>query len=455
MKLPSGLSEQVVRQISAIKHEPDWMLDIRLDAYREFCRLPLPDSGPYLSSIPFDKLCYFNTPVKAPTERWQKVPSEIKKIYQQIGLPEAEQRYLAGAQAQYNSGMVYESLHSNWQDSGIIFTDTDTAVQKYPQLVRQYFSKIVDYHNNKLAALNTAVWSGGSFIYIPPDVRLPIPLQAYFRINISNLGQFEHSIIIVDDRASLQYVEGCSAPIFNTDSLHNSIVEIHVSKYARMRYTAVQNWSTNVYNLVTSRMMVAEGGVGEWIDANIGSKITRKCPTIELNGSSARGDIMSLSTAKSGQIQDTGGRIIHQASNTSSTITSKSISSGSGVCTYHGNIIVEQLASNAKSATKCDSLLLDNSSVSNTFPVSQTSRPDAQISHEATVGRIDQAQLFYLMSRGLDQNEAISLMVGGFVEPITRTLPMEYASELNKLLDLSIKGAIGWHRELRLTQPAR
>lgn len=443
MKLPSGLSEQVVRQISAIKHEPDWMLGIRLDAYREFCRLPLPDSGPDLSSIPFDKLCYFNTPVKAPTERWQKVPSEIKKIYQQIGLPEAEQRYLAGAQAQYNSGMVYESLHSNWQNSGIIFTDTDTAVHKYPQLVKQYFSKIVNYHNNKLAALNTAVWSGGSFIYIPPDVRLPIPLQAYFRINISNLGQFEHSIIIVDDRASLQYVEGCSAPIFNTDSLHNSVVEIHVGKYARMRYTAVQNWSTNVYNLVTSRMQVADEAVGEWIDSNIGSKLTRKCPTIELLGNGANGSILTLSTAKSGQIQDTGGQIIHAAPRTTSTIVSKSISNGNGICTYRGNIVVKPSATTAKSATKCDSLLMDTDSTANTFPTSQISRPDAQISHEASTGRISQSQLFYLMSRGFTENEATELIVRGFVNPIMRNLPMEYASELNRLLDLSVSGAVG------------
>lgn len=443
MRLPIGLSEQTVRSISQFKNEPQWMLDIRLSAYREFKQLPMSSDDPILGGIDFNGLCYFDTSTKTPVDRWSKVPTEIKDIYQKIGLPQAEQHYLAGSQAQYNSGMVYENLRQKWQDSGIIFTDTDTAVQQYPDLVKKYFTQIVDYHDNKLAALNTAVWSGGSFIYIPPSVRLPIPLQAYFRINISNLGQFEHSLIIVDDEASLQYVEGCSAPIFNTDSLHNSVVEISVGKRARMRYTAVQNWSTNVYNLVTSRMTVAEGGIGEWVDANIGSKITKKCPTIELNGPTARGDIMSLSTAKSGQIQDTGGRVIHQASNTSSTIISKSISSGNGVCTYHGNVIVKQPASNAKSATKCDSLLLNDNSVSNTFPTSQICRSDAQISHEATVGRINQAQLFYLMSRGLNQNEAIGLIVGGFVEPITRSLPMEYASELNKLLDLSVKGAIG------------
>ena len=443
MKLPTSLSEQVVRQISAIKHEPDWMLGIRLDAYQEFCRLPLPSSGPDLSAIPFDKLCYFNTPVKAPAERWRKVPSEIKRIYQQIGLPEAEQRYLAGAQAQYNSGMVYERLRDQWASSGIVFTDTDTAVQKYPELVKQYFGKVVDYHNNKLAALNTAVWSGGSFIYIPPDVRLPIPLQAYFRINIANLGQFERSLIIVDKRASLQYIEGCSAPIFNTDSLHNSVVEIVVEREAYMRYTAIQNWSTNVYNLVTSRMRVADAAAGEWIDSNIGSKLTRKCPTIELAGNNSSGSIISLSTAKSGQTQDTGGQIIHSAPHTTSTIVSKSISSGDGICIYHGNVVIESSAANAKSATKCDSLLIDTNSTANTFPTSQINRPDAQISHEASTGRISQAQLFYLMSRGFAESEAAELIVRGFVSPITRNLPMEYASELNRLLDLSMSGAIG------------
>lgn len=443
MKLPAGLSEQTVRAISHYKREPQWMLDIRLAAYAEFRRLPLPDSGPDLSDLRFDQLCYFNTSTTAPTDRWDEIPPRIKDVYRQIGLPQAEQRYLAGAQAQHDSEMVYENLRRQWRDSGIIFTDTDTAVQQYPDLVQQYFAKIVDYRGNKLAALNTAVWSGGSFIYIPPNVRLPIPLQAYFRINIANLGQFEHSLIIVDDQASLQYVEGCSAPIFNTDSLHDSVVEIVVGRHARMRYTAVQNWSTNVYNLVTSRMRVATDGLGEWVDANIGAKLTRKCPTIELVGQGARGDIISLSTAQTGQIQDTGGRIIHQAPQTSSSIVSKSIASGSGICTYRGDVTIAPSASQARSATKCDSLLINTASVSNTYPTSHIGRPDAQISHEATTGRIDQAQLFYLMSRGFSQDEAVSLIIGGFVEPITRSLPMEYASELNKLLDLSVKGAIG------------
>ena len=339
--------------------------------------------------------------------------------------------------------MVYERLRDQWASSGIVFTDTDTAVQKYPELVKQYFGKVVDYHNNKLAALNTAVWSGGSFIYIPPDVRLPIPLQAYFRINIANLGQFERSLIIVDKRASLQYIEGCSAPIFNTDSLHNSVVEIVVEREAYMRYTAIQNWSTNVYNLVTSRMRVADAAAGEWIDSNIGSKLTRKCPTIELAGNNSSGSIISLSTAKSGQTQDTGGQIIHSAPHTTSTIVSKSISSGDGICIYHGNVVVKSSAANAKSATKCDSLLIDTNSAANTFPTSQISRPDAQISHEASTRRISQAQLFYLMSRGFTESEAAELIVRGFVSPITRNLPMEYASELNRLLDLSMSGAIG------------
>ena len=440
MKLPVGLSEQTVRRISALKHEPDWMLDIRLQAYQEFRRLPLPDTGPDLSAISFDKLCYFNTPTPTPASRWRNVPSNIKKVYQQIGLPEAEQRYLAGAQAQYNSSMVYERLRREWTSLGIIFTDTDTAVQQYPDLVRQYFGSVVDYRGNKLAALNTAAWSGGSFIYIPPDVRLPVPLQAYFRINIANLGQFERSLIIVDERANLHYIEGCSAPIFNTDSLHDSVVEIVVKPHARMRYTAVQNWSTNVYNLVTSRMQVAEGAVGEWVDSNIGAKLTKKCPAVELAGAHARGNIISLSTAKSGQLQDTGGQIIHAAPNTASTIIAKSISSGNGVCTYHGNITVEPTAASSRSHTQCDSLLMDTSSIANTFPVSRINRPDASINHEASVGRISQNQLFYLMNRGISYEEALGVIVRGFADPVVSNLPIEYASELNKLLGMFATG---------------
>ena len=436
----AGLSEEVVRQISAIKREPDWMLDIRLDAYREFCRLPLPNIHPLVNSFNFDKLCYYQPTSDNPVDRWNKIPNHIKTVYDQLGLPKAEQRYLAGAQVQQNSSMIYERIKKRWQDKGVIFTDTDTAVQQYPDLVRKYFGKLVDYHGNKFAALNTAVWSGGSFIYIPPDVRLPVPLQAYFRINIANLGQFERSLIIVDERANLHYIEGCSAPIFNTDSLHDSVVEIVVKPHARMRYTAVQNWSTNVYNLVTSRMQVAEGAVGEWVDSNIGAKLTRKCPTVELAGAHARGNIISLSTAKSGQLQDTGGQIIHAAPDTASTIIAKSISSGNGVCTYHGNITVEPTAASSRSHTQCDSLLMDADSIANTFPVSRINRPDASINHEASVGRISQNQLLYLMNRGISYEEALGVIVRGFADPVVSNLPIEYANELNKLLDMFATG---------------
>ena len=441
--LSGSLNEQTVRHISQIKHEPKWMLDIRLKAYREYSRLPMPKTYVDLDELDINNLCFYNAPLASPADRWEAVPDDIKSVYQQIGLPEAEQKYLAGAQAQYNSGMIYERLKEKWQDLGIIFTDTDTAVQKYPKLVKKYFTTVVPYKGNKFAALNTAVWSGGSFIYIPPNVRLPIPLQAYFRINISNLGQFERSLIIVDHDASLQYVEGCTAPIFNTNSLHNSVVEIIVKPRSRMRYTGIQNWSTNVYNIVNSRMRVEQDSVGEWIDGNIGSCATIKCPSVELVGEHAVGNILSLSTATTGQHQDTGGKAIHFAPHTSSTIISKSISSGSGVCTYHGKVQIRPTASHAQSSTKCDALLIDHDSVSNTFPHNVVARNDAKISHEASVSRLDRNQLFYLMSRGLDENQASSMLVNGFIDPIVQTLPMEYASELNRLIKLSMKGAIG------------
>lgn len=443
-KIDPGLSSDTIRQLSRLKHEPDWLLQLRLDAYQEFRRLPMPHNFPDLDGLDLEQLCYYHDATDAdPADRWQQVPDDIKMVYQKIGLPQAEQHYLAGAQAQSDSRMVYEHLRNQWADSGIIFTDTDTAVQQYPDLVRQYFGTVVDYHGNKFAALNTAVWSGGSFIYIPPGVRLPLPLQAYFRINIANLGQFERSLIIVDHDASLQYVEGCSAPIFNTDSLHNSVVEIVVQTRARMRYTAVQNWSANVYNIVNSRMNLTDQAIGEWVDANIGSRLTRKCPAINLAGVGSRGSILSLSTAHAGQIQDTGGRAIHLAPQTSSTIISKSLANETGVCTYRGHITIDKQAVGATAASQCDSLLLDQHSVSNTFPTSSIQRSDATISHEASTGRISQEQLFYLTSRGLSHDEAINLIISGFVEPIVHELPMEYASELNRLLSLSMKGAVG------------
>lgn len=438
MNLVGKLSEQTVRQLSKMKREPNWLLDLRLEAYQEFCRLALPADYPQID-LDFGNLVYYNSLISnenQPVDRWSSVPKAIKNIYQQIGLPENEQHYLAGAQIQIDSRMVYQQLFTSWADSGIIFTDTDTAVQQYPELVKKYLSQVVDYHGNKLAALNTALWSGGSFIYVPPNVRLPIPLQANFRINISNLGQFERSLIILAEGASLKYVEGCSSPIFNSDSLHDSVVEIIVGPRARMSYLAVQNWSTNVLNIVSSRMLVDSEAIGEWVDINIGSKITKKCPRIDLIGERASGHILSLTTAQTGQYQDSGGTIVHNACNTTSSIISKSISNDGGACLYHGNIIVESVAQLAKATTKCDSLLLDATSRADTFPVSQIKRADADVNHEATTGRIDQAKLFYLLSRGFNLDDATNLIIRGFAKPIIQKLPLEYSGELNKLLKI-------------------
>lgn len=442
MTFPKGLSENIVRQISAAKHEPQWMLDIRLQAYHQFVSMPMPKFGPQLD-IDFNKIAYYDDNPATPTDQWDNLPVDIKQTYEKIGLPQAEQRYLAGAQAQDNSTALYSKLKEEWQSLGVVFTDTDTAVQHYPELVKQYFGTVIPASDNKFAALNTAVWSGGSFIYVPRGVHLDIPLQAYFRISVASVGQFERTLIIADEGATVQYVEGCSAPVYSTDSLHAAVVEVIAKADSRVRYTTIQNWSTNVLNLTTQRMWVGRNSLGEWIDGNIGSKITMKYPCVVLAEPGARGDILSLATAQSGQIQDNGGKAIHLAPRTSSTITSKSISSGTGQCNYRGTVVLGRHAKDAKSATKCDSLLMSLSSSAKTYPSSRINRPDASVSHEATTGRVDEAQLFYLMSRGLSEDEATNLIVGGFVEPIIRELPMEYAAELNRLIDLSMKGAVG------------
>lgn len=442
-QLKPGLNETTIRAISSLKHEPDWMLQLRLQAYRQFQRLPLPNFGPDLANLDFDNICYYNAPTQQVANRWEDLPAQIKQTYDRIGLPEAEKKYLAGAQAQYNSQMVYQRLKEDWQRRGVIFIDTDTALQQYPELMRQYFGSLVPTNDNKFAALNTAVWSGGSFIYVPPGVRLRIPLQAYFRINIANLGQFERTLIIADENSEVQYVEGCTAPVYSTDSLHAAVVEVIAKPGARVRYTTIQNWSTNVINLTTQRMLVETGALGEWVDGNIGSKITMKYPSVILAGKGARGDIMSLAMAKAGQIQDNGGQAIHLAPHTSSTITSKSISLDGGVCNYRGKVVVKPDAAQVKAATCCDALLMDDRSRSDTFPTSNIQRPDAQLDHEAAVAAIDPDQLFYLTSRGIPIDEAISMIVRGFAEPIVRNLPMEYAVELNRLIDMTMEDAIG------------
>jgi Fe-S cluster assembly protein SufB len=442
-KFAPGLNGQVVRDISAAKNEPSWMLDIRLQAYQEFKRLPMPKFGPDLNFLNFDEICYYAKPTTPKVSDWRKLPKDIRKTYDRIGLPEAEKRYLAGVGAQYNSEVVYQRLKSEWEQLGIIFLDTDTALKEYPDFFKEYFGKIVPASDNKFAALNTAVWSGGSFIYVPPGVSLSVPLQAYFRIDIANLGQFERSLIIADEGSEVHYVEGCTAPIYSTDSLHAAVVEVVAKAGSRVRYTTIQNWSKSVVNLTTQRMLVEHDAIGEWVDGNIGSKITMKYPSVVLNGEGARGDILSLAIAKKGQIQDNGGKAIHLARGTSSKIVSKSVSMNGGACSYRGKVAIESGAANAKTSTTCDALLMDAHSESNTFPTNVVKRGDAQIAHEASVSRVSDEQLFCLMSRGLPKNEALSMIVNGFMEPIVKNIPLEYAVELNRLIDLDMEGSVG------------
>lgn len=443
LRFSPGLSEKKVRDLSAIKNEPKWMLDIRLKAYKQFVEMPLPNFGPDLSFLDFQKICYYAQPTEKTTSSWKNLPKEIREVYDKIGLPEAEKQYLGGVGAQYNSEIVYQNLKNKWDNLGVIFLDTDTALKKYPDIFQEYFGKIIASNDNKFAALNTAMWSGGSFIYVPRGVRLTIPLQAYFRINIANLGQFERTLIIADEDSEIHYVEGCTAPIYSVDSLHAAVVEVVAKRNSRVRYTTIQNWSTNVVNLTTQRMLVEENAIGEWIDGNIGSKITMKYPSVVLNGNGARGDILSLAIARNGQIQDNGGKAIHLAENTSSNIVSKSVSLDGGICSYRGKIAIENEAKNAKTSTQCDALLMDDLSVSNTFPRNSIKRNDASIAHEASVSRVSEEQLFYIMSRGIPENEALSMIVNGFVEPIVKNIPLEYAAELNRLIDLDMEGSVG------------
>lgn len=442
-QLVNGLHEGIVREISAAKKEPEWMLELRLQAYQEFVEMPMPDFGPDLSFLDFDKICYYAPATDKVVDRWDELPAEIKQTYDEIGLPEAEQRYLAGVGAQYDSEVVYQRLKAEWEEAGVVFVDTDTALREYPELVKRYFGSVVAHDDNKFAALNTAVWSGGSFIYVPPGVKLTVPLQAYFRINIANLGQFERTLIIADEGAEVHYVEGCTAPIYSTGSLHAAVVEVVALPGSRVRYTTIQNWSTNVVNLTTQRMRVEAGALGEWVDGNIGSKVTMKYPCVVLAGEGARGDILSLAMAGAGQNQDNGAKAVHLAPRTSSTIVSKSISTGGGTCSYRGKVVIDEGARGARSSSQCDALLMDGESVSNTYPRSVVGRFDADVAHEASVSKVGEEQLFYLMNRGISEDEARAMIVNGFVEPIVRELPMEYAVELNRLIDLSMEGSVG------------
>ncbi|MEV0234945.1 Fe-S cluster assembly protein SufB [Nonomuraea sp. NPDC050786] len=439
-----GLSEEVVRNISALKNEPEWMLDLRLKGLRLFDRKPLPTWGSDLSAIDFDNIKYFVRSTEKQAASWDELPPDIKNTYDKLGIPEAEkQRLIAGVAAQYESEVVYHKIREDLEEKGVIFLDTDTGLKEHPELFQEYFGSVIPVGDNKFAALNTAVWSGGSFIYVPPNVEVEIPLQAYFRINTENMGQFERTLIIVDENSYVHYVEGCTAPIYSSDSLHSAVVEIIVKKNARCRYTTIQNWSNNVYNLVTKRAVAYEGATMEWIDGNIGSKVTMKYPAVYLMGEHAKGETLSVAFAGEGQHQDAGSKMVHLAPNTSSSVISKSVARGGGRTSYRGLVQIEEGAHGSASTVKCDALLVDQISRSDTYPYVDVREDDVKMGHEATVSKVSEDQLFYLMSRGLDEDEAMAMIVRGFVEPIARELPMEYALELNRLIELQMEGAVG------------
>ncbi|MDR1294162.1 MAG: Fe-S cluster assembly protein SufB [Bifidobacteriaceae bacterium] len=439
-----GLDSGVVREISRLKNEPEWMTSLRLQALDLFDKKPMPAWGPDLTGVHFDDIKYYVRPTDRPATSWDAVPEDIRRTYDRLGIPEAEkQRLVAGVAAQYESEVVYHQIREDLTAQGVIFLDTDTALKEHEDLVRRYFASVIPPGDNKFAALNTAVWSGGSFIYVPPGVHVQIPLQAYFRINTENMGQFERTLIIADEGSHVHYVEGCTAPIYSTDSLHAAVVEIVVGRGARVRYTTIQNWSTNVYNLVTKRTTVAEGGTMEWVDGNIGSKVSMKYPACILLGPGARGETLSIAFAGAGQHQDTGAKMVHAARDTSSSIVSKSISRGGGRTSYRGLVKVAEGAENAKSNVLCDALLVDQISRSDTYPYVDIREDDVHMGHEATVSKVSEDQLFYLMSRGLGESEAMAMIVRGFIEPIARELPMEYALELNRLIELQMEGSVG------------
>ena len=438
-----GLSEAVVEEISFMKSEPDWMRKYRLKALKHFENRPMPWWGADLSDIDFNNIFYFIRSTEKQAQSWEDLPDDIRATWDKLGIPEAEKKYLGGVSAQYESEVVYHKIKAELDQMGVMFCDMDTALRDHPDLVREYFGTIIPANDNKFAALNSAVWSGGSFIYVPPGVQVDIPLQAYFRINAENMGQFERTLIIADEGSYVHYVEGCSAPIYTTDSLHSAVVEIVVKKGARVRYTTIQNWSTNVYNLVTKRAAAYEDAVMEWVDGNIGSKVTMKYPSIYLLGKGARGEVLSVAFAGQGMHTDAGGKAIHVAPYTSSVITSKSVSKGGGRTGYRGLIQVQPGAHHSKSMVRCDALILDEQSRSDTYPYVEVEEETAQLGHEASVSRVGEDQLFYLMSRGLSEAEATAMVVNGFIEPITRELPMEYAVELNRLIELQMEGSIG------------
>ncbi|CAB4863885.1 MAG: Fe-S cluster assembly protein SufB [Actinobacteria bacterium] len=439
-----GLSEDVVRNISALKNEPEWMLELRLKGLRLFGKKPMPTWGSDLNGIDFDNIKYFVRSTEKQATSWDDLPDDIKSTYDRLGIPEAEkQRLVSGVAAQYESEVVYHKIREDLEEQGVIFLDTDTALREHEDVFKEYFGSVIPVGDNKFAALNTSVWSGGSFVYVPKGVHVDIPLQAYFRINTENMGQFERTLIIVDEDAYVHYVEGCTAPIYSSDSLHSAVVEIIVKKGGRCRYTTIQNWSTNVYNLVTKRAIAHEGATMEWIDGNLGSKVTMKYPAVWLMGEHAKGETLSIAFAGEGQHQDAGSKMVHAAPNTSSSIVSKSVARGGGRTSYRGLVQILEGAHGSKSTVKCDALLVDDISRSDTYPYVDVREDDVSMGHEATVSKVSADQLFYLMSRGMTEDEAMAMIVRGFIEPIARELPMEYALELNRLIELQMEGAVG------------
>ncbi|HEY57172.1 MAG TPA: Fe-S cluster assembly protein SufB [Anaerolineae bacterium] len=442
-KARKGLDEEIVRQISYMKGEPEWMLEFRLKALKHFMERPMPNWGADLSKLNFDDIYYYIKPTDREGRSWDEVPEEIKETFERLGIPEAERKFLAGVGAQFESEMVYHRVLESLEQQGVIFKSIEDGLRDHPDLFREYFGTVVPYTDNKFAALNSAVWSGGSFVYVPPGVKVDLPLQAYFRLNAANIGQFERTLIIIDEGAQAHYVEGCTAPIYSTDSLHTGVIEVIVKRGARFRYTTIQNWSHNVYNLVTQRALVYEHATMEWVDANVGSKVTMKYPSCVLLGEGAHGEVLSMAFASKGQHQDAGAKMIHVAPNTTSKIVSKSISKDGGRASYRGLLKVYPGATGVKSSVVCDALILDPQSQSDTYPYMEIEEDDVTIGHEATVSKVNDEQLFYLMSRGLSEEEAATMIVAGFIEPLVKELPMEYAIEMNRLIQLQMEGSVG------------
>jgi len=438
-----GLTKDTVKEISQLKEEPEWMLNFRLRAYDVFMKKPMPQWGGDLNKIDFQNIYYYAKASEKTEKNWDDVPEDVKNTFDKLGIPEAEKKFLAGVGAQYESEVVYHNLRKDLADQGVLFLDTDSALKEHPEIFKKYFAKIIPPEDNKFAALNSAVWSGGSFIYIPPGVKVDMPLQAYFRINAENIGQFERTVIIADEGSEVHYIEGCTAPVYSSESLHSAVVELVAHKDAKLRYTTIQNWSNDVYNLVTKRAYAYEGATVEWIDGNIGSKLTMKYPGIYLMGRKAYGETLSVAFAGKNQHQDTGAKMVHLAPDTTSKVTSKSVSRANGRSTYRGLLKVAKGATNVKSTVRCDALLLDDTSKTDTYPYMEINQEDATVTHEATVGKIGDEQIFYLMSRGFSEEEALSLIVNGFMEPFTKELPMEYAVELNRLIKLEMDNSVG------------